>query len=293
MVRFLGASAALVVASGAFALAACGSAIGLTAIPGDDGGSAGGASGAGGGVTVGGGNWNTTTTYSTSQGTAGWSTSSAVTSGGGWIDTTTAGSGGYGGWSDTTVGSGGYAGYGTTVGSGGYGGSAYGCIPGQMMRCPCPTGQIGYQVCRPGGVWDPCLCPAVDGGSWEQQELARLRRGIVGTWLGEQSNPWGPGCSTKISFEANGHYFAHSPNDACVVFYWGSNSDSMEKIYTLNDVLASGEGAGEIAIWFGPGNTNRGELRHVYLSPDENTLAFEVWKERYGPLVFKLMRATR
>ena len=58
-------------------------------------------------------------------------------------------------------------------------------------------------------------------------------------------------------------------------------------------MLANGEGAGEIAIWFAPGNSRRGEMRHVYLSPDENTLAFETWYDGYGPLTFKLTRASR
>jgi hypothetical protein len=61
----------------------------------------------------------------------------------------------------------------------------------------------------------------------------------------------------------------------------------------LDDVLASGDGAGEIAFWFSPGNTNAGTLRHLYLSPDENALTFEAWKGEYGPLVFKLTRVSR
>jgi hypothetical protein len=132
-----------------------------------------------------------------------------------------------------------------------------------------------------------------DGGTWEQEQLARLRRGIVGTWVGMQTNPWNAGCPTTITFEANGHYSAHSPGESCVVFYYGSNEDSREKIYLLNDVLPTAEGEGEIAFWFGPGSTNPGELRHVFLSEDELELRFEAWKTGYGPLVFALKRIGR
>jgi hypothetical protein len=290
MKQSLGARIAVVV-GGALLVAACGSAGGLNTVPGTDGAGgaqAGGASGAGGRTTVGGaGDWGTTTVggagnwgTSTYDGAGGWAVTT-TTSGGGWGETV--GSGGYGG-SDTT----------TTVGSGGYGGDMPRCIPWQTFACTCPSGQRGEKVCQVDGTFGPCICPNVDAGSWEQQELARLRRGIVGTWLGTQTNPWNnPGCATKIQFEANGHYSAHSPNDACVVFYYGSNDDSAEKTYQLDDVLANGEGHGEIEIWFSRGVTNRGELRHLFLSADENELRFETWKDMYGPLVFTLKRVGR
>jgi hypothetical protein len=164
-----------------------------------------------------------------------------------------------------TVGTGGFGGSGTTVGTGGLGGSG--------------TGGFGGSV---------------DGGTWEQQQLARLRRGIVGTWSGTSSNPWGAGCPTLMRFEASGHYSAHSPgDDSCIVLYYGSNADSPEKTYLLDNVLTSAEGEGDIEFWFAPSNTNRGQLRHVFLSDDENLLTFEAWKEQYGPIVFKLMRVSR
>jgi len=96
-----------------------------------------------------------------------------------------------------------------------------------------------------------------------------------------------------MAFFASGQYAAHSPGDQCIVFYYGTNADSSEKRYLLNDILASGEGSGELEIYFGPGSTNRGTLRHVVLSDDENQLNFECWKEQYGPLVFTLKRLTR
>jgi len=275
MTRILGVAATVAVGAVAvFSLAACGSAVGLNAVPGGGDGGAGGASGAAGGTT-GGAAGGSTTTFA--DGTGGWS--STVTS----IDTVTVGTGGYGG----------YGGSGTTVGTGGFGGTGPRCIPGQSIGCICASGQMGAQVCQPDGTFGPCMCD-VDGGSWEQEQLARLRRGIVGTWVGSSSNPWSAGCSALVKFEANGHYSAHSPgDDSCLVLYYGSNADSPEKTYVLNNVLASAEGEGDIEFWFSPGDTNRGQLRHVYLSADENVLAFEAWKEDHGPIVFKLMRVSR
>jgi hypothetical protein len=155
------------------------------------------------------------------------------------------------------------------------------------------TGEAGAQVCRADGTYGSCVCAGNNGETWEQRQLARLRRGIVGTWSGRQTNSWDAGCDAKITFEANGHYSAHSPNDSCVVFSFGSNADTAEKKYLLNDVLPTAEGKGEIAFWFAPGNTNAGEIRHLVLSDDENQLSFEAWKGQYGPFVFSLSRVSR
>jgi hypothetical protein len=241
----------------------CGSAVGLSAYQGD-----GGASGRGG------------------------STGGPTTVGTGGRGDTTVGVGGDGGLGTTTVGVGGDGGWGnTTVGVGGFGGSSPRCIPGQSIGCICATGQSGSQVCLADGTYGPCFCS--DAGTWEQQQLERLRRGIVGTWVGRQTNPWDSGCPTTITFEASGHYSAHSPGDSCIVFYYGSNADTPEKTYLLDNVLPTVEGEGEIVFWFAGGSTNRGEIRHLTLSDDEDDLRFEAWKTGYGPLVFSLKRVSR
>jgi hypothetical protein len=213
----------------------------------------------------------------------------AAGTGGSTAGPTTVGTGGRG---DTTVGVGGFGGSSnTTVGVGGFGGSSPRCIPGQSIGCVCATGQSGSQVCLADGTYGPCFCS--DAGTWEQQQLERLRRGIVGTWVGRQTNPWNSGCPTTITFEASGHYSAHSPGDSCVVFYYGSNADTPEKTYLLDNVLPTVEGEGEIVFWFAGGNTNPGEIRHLTLSDDESDLRFEAWKTGYGPLVFSLTRLSR
>jgi hypothetical protein len=187
----------------------------------------------------------------------------------------------------TTTAGGGYGG-----GVGGVGGSVPRCVPGQSIGCTCSTGQLGAQVCQPNGTYGPCMCEGPDSGTWEQQQLERLRRGIVGTWSGVQTNPWFPSCPTTFVFEASGHYSAHSPGDSCIVLYYGSNDDSPEKTYLLDDVLADGDGHGTIVFWFGAGDANMGEIRHLSLSADENELSFEVWNGQYGPIVFTLKRVS-
>jgi hypothetical protein len=234
-------------------------------------------------------------------GTGGWAGYGGVVAG-------TGGTAGYGGWTEyggwagyggVVAGTGGTAGYGgVAAGAGGwteYGGSAGAggvipsCVPGFSVACACATGALGSQTCRRDGTFGPCTC--ADAGSWEQQELARIRAGVIGTWKGLQTNPWNGVCETKITFEADGHYGAHSPDDMCVVFYYGTNDDSPEKTYLFDDVQADGDGSGEIQIYFGPNDTVRGEMRHVWLSPDARALTFECWRGDYGPLMFKLERA--
>jgi hypothetical protein len=125
---------------------------------------------------------------------------------------------------------------------------------------------------------------------WEVQQLDRIRSGVLGTWAGTQTNPWSDPCPVTITFGA-ASYSAHSPGDACTVFYWGVNDDSPEKTYLIDDVTASAEGTGEIAIYFQPGDTNRGVLEHIALSADNQQLTFQTLKDDYGPLVFTLSRA--
>lgn len=112
----------------------------------------------------------------------------------------------------------------------------------------------------------------------------------MGTWVGTQTNPWGAPCQVTISFGATS-YSAHSPGDACVVFYWGVNDDTAEKTYLIDDVTAAAEGTGEITIYFGLSDTNQGVLKHIALSADNQQLTFQTLKDDYGPLTFTLSRA--
>jgi hypothetical protein len=166
------------------------------------------------------------------------------------------------------------------------------CVPRESIACACTDGHPGAQVCGLDGTYAPCVCRTTsDGGSWEQQQLARLRQGVVGTWVGTQTNPWqAKSCPTTVTFDESGHYAAHSPDEACIVFYYGSNDDSPEKIYDLNDVQADGKGSGSLAVYFAPGDVSVGVLHHVVLTDDQNQLSFDCTKDGYGPLVFSLTR---
>jgi hypothetical protein len=148
---------------------------------------------------------------------------------------------------------------------------------------------MGAQVCRDDGTYGACVCTPSDGGTWEQQQLARLRRGLVGSWKGTQTAPWGsPPCPSTITFDASGHYTAHSPNESCVVFYYGDNNDAPYKVYSLDNVNTVGEGSGELTVW--ESSSYRGVLLHVFLSEDQNQLKFQWYNGDYGPLVFSLER---
>ena len=50
-------------------------------------------------------------------------------------------------------------------------------------------------------------------------------------------------------------------------------------------------GAGRIVIYFGPTDTNLGQLDQITISADKQHLRFEFWNGQYGPVVFDLMRS--
>ena len=140
--------------------------------------------------------------------------------------------------------------------------------------------------------------PPAHGGApptdqpWEVQQLERIRAGIVGTWVGDVTNPWNVPCQVRFTFTADGHYSAHDPtDDSCPVLYYGTNDDSPEKTYLIDDVTAAAEGVGMLEIYFGPGDTNEGAMKRIVLSADDQSLTFAVYKDVYGPLLFTLTRA--
>jgi hypothetical protein len=161
------------------------------------------------------------------------------------------------------------------------------CVPGRSLPCACVNGLSGAQVCTSAGTFGTCTCAEVP----PDRRLGKMRDGLVGTWVGTQTNPWGEPCPTMLNFESSGHYSAHSPGDICPVFYYGPNDDSPRRRYELTGVQASGEGLGEIEIVDSSSETTRRhELRHVNLDGEERTLSFELWREGDGPLVFSLTR---
>jgi hypothetical protein len=167
------------------------------------------------------------------------------------------------------------------VGGGGNSGFAA-CVAGRSVACACADGRSGAQVCN-GASFEPCRCG-------ELPALAAIKNGVVGNWKGMVATPWVPPYAVVLRLAADGHYSAHCLQAECIALYWGADDDSPEKTYDVQDLRADGKATGEIAIWFFPGDTNRGEVRSLQLGADGSTLTFEVWKDEYGPLKFDLRR---
>lgn len=124
----------------------------------------------------------------------------------------------------------------------------------------------------------------------EAAQLAALRQNILGTWIGTMKTPWSGTADCKVFFTFNGDtYSARSIDGTCTALYYGSDDDSPEKTYFLDDITAAGEGQGDITIWFGPGNTNQGVIRRIALGG--NGLTFQIFKGDYGPFEYSMFRA--
>jgi hypothetical protein len=119
---------------------------------------------------------------------------------------------------------------------------------------------------------------------------------MAGTWVGQETNPWTDAFQVRIVFGADGHYSGHCAQSSCPapVFYSGVDDDSPLKTYSLVDLRSDGTTLGHLVIFFGPNNTQTGDLDPLTLSADGQQLQFQfwaTWSGRYGPLVFKLKRA--
>lgn len=116
---------------------------------------------------------------------------------------------------------------------------------------------------------------------------------MADTWTGCVVTPWVAPYWVTITFRADGTYSANAAADApdgLPAFYYGSDQDSEEKRYEVDDLHDDLEGSGQIDIWFSQGNTNRGELRGIRLMND--ALEFEFFHRGiYGPLTYRLYRA--
>lgn len=191
----------------------------------------------------------------------------------------------------TLGGAGGYGGFGAFGGIGGARGGAGGspaggspitlpaCIPGASVACACTDGSSGAQVCRADGTFAECKCV-----------LSEMRAKIVGAWSGTRTSPWDQTQPVKVEFRADGTYSAHCGNSACAAMYWGVDSDSADKKYSIDTVNESGTGFGQIAIGFSGGNVGKGELRNITFDVGGNNLSFNLWYGTYGPLDFVLAR---
>jgi hypothetical protein len=146
------------------------------------------------------------------------------------------------------------------------------CSPGEIASCACAPQQVGTQVCLRDKVFAACMC------LWS--DLAPVRDGIVGTWVGMDQPGEGGGFPVKLVFGADGHFTGHC-NQAggcpAPVLNYGSDDDSPEKTYRLNSLLPDGTAVGDIAFYFFPGDTNQGAIQSLLLSPDGQQLRFDAW----------------
>jgi hypothetical protein len=125
--------------------------------------------------------------------------------------------------------------------------------------------------------------------------LDELTNGIVGSWRGCVLTPWVPTYSVELAFRPDGTY---SSTGELLDFhlipgmYYGTDNDDPGKRWRIDDVQASGLGAGFIDIAFGAaggGSVNHDPVSAVRLMGDR--LEFEMLHHgTYGPLVFQLVR---
>ena len=117
--------------------------------------------------------------------------------------------------------------------------------------------------------------------------LADLQEGLLGTWVGCVTTPWVAPYPVVLTFRDDGTYSSVALVPGEPAMYYGSDDDSPEKQYAVNDLQDNLEGVGEIDVYFGPDNTNRGELRNIRLM--DNQLEFEFFhRGQYGPLTYEL-----
>jgi hypothetical protein len=133
-------------------------------------------------------------------------------------------------------------------------------------------------------------------GNWSDR-LAPVFRfvpeaGMIGSWEGCVTTPWTSVHHVAVTFRADGTYSAvttESLDDSSgPAFYYGTDEDSPEKLYRVNDLQDSGKGGGEIDVHFWPGNSVRDELRNTKLIGDK--LEFELFHFHvYGPVTVRLI----
>jgi hypothetical protein len=104
------------------------------------------------------------------------------------------------------------------------------------------------------------------------------------------TTPWVAPYWVTITFRDDGTYSSYALSGSTEpALYYGTDEDSPEKVYDLNDLQDDLEGIGQIDIFFWAGNVNRGELRNIALMG--NQLEFEFFhRGQYGPLTYQLYR---
>lgn len=161
--------------------------------------------------------------------------------------------------------------------------------------CPSGNGRLTTRVFgrAADGLPEACRDDVFEHTPITADILAELASRMVGTWFGCVTTPWVPRYAVEMTFRSDGTYRAVSTevldDQRMIAMYYGSDADSPEKRYEVLDLQDSLNGVGQIDIWFGPDNVNRGDLRNVKLMSD--ALEFEFFhRGEYGPLLFQLVR---
>lgn len=140
---------------------------------------------------------------------------------------------------------------------------------------------------------------ARDGTPWimvgDAAILVELRGRIVGSWSGTVATPWVRPYRVTLVFRGDGTYSAHADETTELgkepALYWGSDTDSPLKRYSIDDVAADGSGSGEIVLYFsGSETTTLDQLGDIRITGDR--LEFSLTHGgNYGPITFQLTRA--
>ena len=95
-----------------------------------------------------------------------------------------------------------------------------------------------------------------------------------------------------FKLDSNGHYSAYNPEpNSTSALYYGTDEDSDNKNFHLEDILANGTGVGKITIQFDVGTTNVDQISNLKFNSTYDTLSFNMWHHnQYGPLEFLLVR---
>jgi hypothetical protein len=140
---------------------------------------------------------------------------------------------------------------------------------------------------------EACMDFALPEAAISVQTLTDLQAGVLGTWAGCVTTPWVPPYWVTLTFRDDGTYsgvaMVGPTGERQPALYHGSDTDSPEKRYAINDLQDSLNGVGQIDIVFDMGSVNRGDLRNIRLMGDD--LAFEFFhRSVYGPIAFELYR---
>ncbi|HEX5588881.1 MAG TPA: hypothetical protein VFX65_01140 [Candidatus Limnocylindrales bacterium] len=140
---------------------------------------------------------------------------------------------------------------------------------------------------------EACMDFGLPEGAISVATLPELQSGLLGTWAGCVRTEWVPAYWVTLTFRDDGTYsgiaMVGPTGERQPAFYHGSDADSPNKRYAINDLQDSLKGVGQIDIVFDTGSVNRGDLRNIRLMGD--VLAFEFFHQGvYGPIAFELYR---